>query len=174
MTSPLHPLRFLGCSCCLLSEVEEFSTTEEFNFFLHLQRRLSLCACRLLSLSTNMVDKITGLSGMKNLRILSLGRNYIKQISGLEAVGETLEELWLSYNLIEKLKGLAGLKKLRVLYLSNNQVKDWAEFNRLQELPSLENLLFIGNPLVEGMDEALWKAEITKVTAKKSTIFIFA
>lgn len=111
-----------------------------------------------------MVDKITGLSGMRNLRILSLGRNYIKQISGLEAVAETLEELWLSYNLIEKLKGLSGLKKLRVLYLSNNQVKDWVEFNRLQEIPTLENLLFIGNPLVEGMDEALWKAEITKVT----------
>lgn len=30
-----------------------------------------------------MIDKITGLNGMKNLRILSLGRNYIKQISGL-------------------------------------------------------------------------------------------
>lgn len=102
---------------------------------------------------------------MKNLRILSLGRNYIKQISGLEAVAETLEELWLSYNLIEKLKGLAGLKKLRILYLSNNQVKDWQEFNRLQEIPTLENLLFMGNPLVEGMDEALWKAEITKVHA---------
>lgn len=128
-------------------------------------------ACRLLSLSTNMVDKITGLSGMKNLRILSLGRNYIKQISGLEAVAETLEELWLSYNLIEKLKGLAGLKKLRVLYLSNNQVKDWQEFNRLQEIPTLENLLFIGNPLVEGMDEALWKAEITKVTIILGMVF---
>lgn len=118
-----------------------------------------------------MVDKITGLSGMKNLRILSLGRNYIKQISGLEAVAETLEELWLSYNLIEKLKGLAGLKKLRVLYLSNNQVKDWQEFNRLQEIPTLENLLFIGNPLVEGMDEALWKAEITKVTIILGLVF---
>lgn len=122
---------------------------------------------RFLSLSTNMVDKITGLSGMKNLRILSLGRNYIKQISGLEAVAETLEELWLSYNLLEKLKGLSGLKKLRVLYLSNNQVKEWSEFNRLQEIPTLENLLFIGNPLVEGVDEAVWKAEITKVTDRR-------
>lgn len=100
---------------------------------------------------------------MKHLRILSLGRNYIKQISGLEPVADTLEELWLSYNLIEKLKGLSCLKKLRVLYLSNNQIKDWVEFNRLQEIPTLENLLFNGNPLVEALDEAVWKAEITKV-----------
>ena len=31
-----------------------------------------------------------------------------------EAVGDTLEELWISYNLIEKLKGINVLKKLRV------------------------------------------------------------
>lgn len=30
-----------------------------------------------------MVDKITGLNGMRNLKILSIGRNYIKTISGL-------------------------------------------------------------------------------------------
>lgn len=64
----------------------------------------TLGVCEKLSLSTNMIDKIYGISGMKNLRILSLGRNYIKQISGLEGVSDTLEELWLSYNLIEKLK----------------------------------------------------------------------
>lgn len=38
---------------------------------------------RKLSLSTNMIEKITGLNGMKNLRILSLGRNYIKSFNGL-------------------------------------------------------------------------------------------
>lgn len=109
-----------------------------------------------------MIDKIYGISGMKNLRILSLGRNYIKQISGLEGVSETLEELWLSYNLIEKLKGINCLKKLRVLYLSNNLIKDWVEFNRLQDLATLEELLFVGNPLVEGLEETVWKSEAAK------------
>lgn len=99
---------------------------------------------------------------MKNLRILSLGRNYIKQISGLEGVSDTLEELWLSYNLIEKLKGINCLKKLRVLYLSNNLIKDWVEFNRLQDLVTLEELLFVGNPLVEGLEEVVWKSEAAK------------
>ena len=31
-----------------------------------------------------------------------------------EAVGDTLEELWISYNNIEKLRGITSLKKLRV------------------------------------------------------------
>ncbi|XP_050071182.1 dynein axonemal light chain 1 [Anopheles maculipalpis] len=122
----------------------------------------TLTACQKLSLSTNMIDKIYGLSGMKNLRVLSLGRNYIKAISGLEGVSDTLEELWISYNLIEKLKGISVLKRLKVLYMSNNLVKDWVEFNRLADLPMLEDLLFAGNPLVESMEESIWRAEASK------------
>lgn len=30
-----------------------------------------------------MIDKITGIAGMKNLKILSLGRNYIKSLARL-------------------------------------------------------------------------------------------
>lgn len=43
----------------------------------------ALTNCRKLSLSTNMIEKIAGISGMKNLKILSLGRNYIKNFTGL-------------------------------------------------------------------------------------------
>ena len=59
-------------------------------------------------------------------------------------MGDTLEELWISYNLIEKLKGVGVLKKLKVLYLSNNLVKDWTEFSKLQDMPNLEDLVFVG------------------------------
>lgn len=49
------------------------------------------------------------------------------------------------------------------MYLSNNQIKDWSEFNKLQEVPTLEVLLFVGNPLVEAVgDEALWRSEALK------------
>nr|CAD7442777.1 unnamed protein product [Timema bartmani] len=87
----------------------------------------------------------------------------------MEAIGETLEELWLSYNLIEKIKGVGVLKRLKVLYLSNNIVKDWPEFNKLQEIPNLEDLVFVGlykslgrNPLSESYDENMWRAEAIK------------
>lgn len=40
---------------------------------------------------------------MESLRILSLGRNLIKKIENLDAVADTLEELWISYNQITSL-----------------------------------------------------------------------
>lgn len=90
-------------------------------------------------------------------------KTYFQLFSPKECVAETLEELWISYNLIEKLKGINALKKLRVLYISNNLIKDWIEFARLQELPCLENLLFMGNPLHENfIDEAAYRTECTK------------
>lgn len=64
---------------------------------------------RHLALSTNNIEKIAGLSGMESLRILSIGRNVIKKIENLDAVAETLEELWISYNNLTSLVGHAGL-----------------------------------------------------------------
>nr|XP_047133503.1 dynein axonemal light chain 1 isoform X2 [Hydra vulgaris] len=91
----------------------------------------TLTNCIKLSLSTNCIEKIANLNGLKNLRILSLGRNGIKNLNGLEVVADSLEELWISYNSIEKLKGIGVLKNLK------------------GELPSLVDLLFVGNPLEE-------------------------
>ncbi|NXN08027.1 DNAL1 protein, partial [Indicator maculatus] len=139
-----------------------------------------LVNCEKLSLSTNCIERIANLNSLKNLRILSLGRNNIKNLNGLEAVAETLEELWISYNFIEKLRGIRVMKKLKVLYMSNNLVKDWgnlvvvftfvvaAEFVRLAELPLLEDLVFVGNPLQEkyASDQNTWIEEATKRVPK--------
>ncbi|XP_074091860.1 dynein axonemal light chain 1 isoform X1 [Macrotis lagotis] len=122
-----------------------------------------LANCEKLSLSTNCIEKIANLNGLKNLRILSLGRNNIKNLNGLEAVGDTLEELWISYNFIEKLKGIHVMKRLKILYMSNNLVRDWAEFVKLAELACLEELVFVGNPLEEKCSsEGNWIDEATR------------
>uniref|UniRef100_A0A2K6GH96 Dynein axonemal light chain 1 n=1 Tax=Propithecus coquereli TaxID=379532 RepID=A0A2K6GH96_PROCO len=85
----------------------------------------------------------------------------------MEAVGDTLEELWISYNFIEKLKGIHVMKKLKILYMSNNLVRDWAEFVKLAELPCLEDLVFVGNPLEEKHSaENNWIEEATKRVPK--------
>ncbi|XP_004922181.1 dynein axonemal light chain 1 [Bombyx mori] len=122
----------------------------------------SLVNCEKLSLSTNMIEKVTGLNSLKKLRILSLGRNYIKSFAGMESLGDTLEELWVSYNLIEKLKGVHVLRNLRVLYMSNNLVKEWSEFNKLQDLPNLDDLLFVGNPLYDACELDTWRSEAAR------------
>jgi hypothetical protein len=64
---------------------------------------------------------------------LSLARNALTRIEGLDAVGGTLEQLWLSYNQIVKLGGLEPCAKLRVLYLANNGIRD---FKELESIPS--------------------------------------
>jgi len=95
-----------------------------------------------------MIEKINGLAALRHLKILSLGRNYIKAFTGLEPLADTLEELWISYNFIEKMKGVLGMRKLKVLHMSNNNVKEWAEVNKLVEMESLKDFLFVGNLLL--------------------------
>ncbi len=85
----------------------------------------------------------------QNLKVLSLGRNLLKTLQGIEAAADTLERLWISYNQIDKLKPLRNLSKLKVLYMSHNSVREWREFDHMSELPQLEDLVFIGNPLEE-------------------------
>ncbi|TDG43281.1 hypothetical protein AWZ03_010307 [Drosophila navojoa] len=119
----------------------------------------TLVECQKLSLSSNMIEKIAGISGMKNLRVLSLSRNYLKNLNGIEALAETLEELWVSYNNIEKIKQIELMKALKVFYISHNLVKDWAEFARIGVPPNLSDITFIGNPLNENMDPAAFLAE---------------
>lgn len=107
----------------------------------------SLAACEHLALSTNAIEKLAPLPGLKSLRILSIGRNNVKRFEKLEDLGDTLEELWASYNRVEKLDGLSSLRKLRVLYLSNNKIKEFDELLKLRENPALEEILLLGNPI---------------------------
>ena len=124
----------------------------------------SLKKCKHLRLSTNSIDKITGLNGMECLTILSLGRNQIRKIEGLEAVQDTLEQLWVSYNQIGSLAGIEKLHNLQVLYISNNKIDKWAEVERLKELPKLRDLLMVGNPLYTKhfQEENNWRVELLK------------
>lgn len=57
---------------------------------------------------------------------------------------------------------MSALKNLKILYLSNNIIKDWSEFSRLQELEALEDLVVVGNPIGDGLDEPTWRAECIK------------
>jgi len=119
--------------------------------------------CKHLSLSTNNIDRLTGasLAGLDNLEILSVGRNCLKRLDGLEAVSNTLQELWVSYNALEKLAGIEDCSHLHVLYASNNKIKDWAEVDRLAGLKHLEDLLLTGNPVCGG-DEAGYRAGVLR------------
>ncbi|KAH0573210.1 Dynein light chain [Spironucleus salmonicida] len=120
----------------------------------------TLKECEKLSLSSNNIDKITGISNLPHLKILSLGRNAIKKIEGLDGVKDTLQQLWISHNLIEKLHPLLTLKNLQVLYMACNNINSWGEIERLSELPNLQEISFIGNPLQ--ISTADWRKQVFK------------
>ena len=121
-----------------------------------------LTACEQLSLSTNAIERIAPLPGLKNLKILSLGRNNLKRFEKLEDLAGSLEELWVSYNQIDKLDGLTGMRKLRLIYMSNNNLKSFDELSKLRDLPALEELLLVGNPLYEGYTKEARRLEVIK------------
>ncbi len=106
--------------------------------------------CRHLSLSTNCIEKMIPITGLKRLEVLSLGRNQIKKIYGLEEIGGSLKELWISYNLIEKLDGIAPhCTALQVFYIAHNKIKDINELEKIKDLPALNNCVFLGNEFYE-------------------------
>lgn len=123
-----------------------------------------------LSISTNAIDKMISLPGLKNLEILSLGRNQIKKIAGLEEVGATLKELWISYNHISTLDGLHPCVKLTTLFISNNKIKQWEELSKLTQNPELSNILLQGNPMYEGFTKKNAAPQVVKFLPNLRTI----
>ena len=123
-----------------------------------------LINCEKFSLSTNQIANISNLQAFKTLKVLSLGRNIIKSLQGIEGAAESLEQLWISYNQVDRLKPIRNMLRLKVLYMSHNYVREWREFEHLTELPCLEDLVFIGNPLEEDASaNGKYQEEVTKV-----------
>lgn len=123
----------------------------------------TLKGCEQLSLSSNNIDRIAGLNSLPNLKILSLARNQIKRIEGLDGVKDTLEQLWISYNLIEKLAPVVTLRRLRCLFIGNNLISSFNEIERLAELPDLQELVLIGNPIhQQHASSGNWRREVVR------------
>lgn len=75
-------------------ELTIFSLLEKPSLFIYPRSLTNLAKCEKLSLSTNNIEKIANLNGLKNLRILCLSRNNIKNLNGLDAVGGILSQLY--------------------------------------------------------------------------------
>ena len=97
------------------------------------------------SLDTRVQSLMHGqnVSHLSNLKILSIQSNRLPKISGLSALSN-LEELYISHNALNEISGLEHNTNLRVLDISNNQITHLSNLENqkhLEELWASSNLL---------------------------------
>jgi len=92
----------------------------------------------------------TVMQPLLNLRILLLSFNCLESVSCIPRL-PTIETLDLAFNLIEKVDALGGLPSLRHLDFSWNSLLSLEVLSTLaQDVPQLERLDLVGNPIAKG------------------------
>ena len=145
-----------------LEEVEEMSLQFQAPPIKTMSDRLAqLANCKKLSISTNNIEEIGFLPPC--IEILAIGRNLLKKIDKIEKAAATLQQLWMSYNNVKSFGALVACKRLRVLYAAHNLIDKISEIDRLGQLPNLEDIVLIGNPLYIDLNKkGTYKNEMTK------------
>uniref|UniRef100_A0A452QZ43 Leucine-rich repeat and guanylate kinase domain-containing protein n=1 Tax=Ursus americanus TaxID=9643 RepID=A0A452QZ43_URSAM len=109
---------------------------------------LELCsALTHLSLAKNKITSINGL-GMLPIKILCLSNNQIEKITGLEDL-RALQIVDLSHNQISSLQGLENHDFLEVINLEDNKIAELGEIEYIENLPLLRVLNLLTNPIQE-------------------------
>lgn len=110
---------------------------------------LKVCTCPLSTIHLWLVAKrLQNLDHLSNLRILSIQSNRLTSLAGLSSL-KNLEEVYVSHNAITSLEGLESNTSLKIIDFSNNQV------SKLEHLSTLSNLeeLWASNNQLESFDE---------------------
>ncbi|XP_032304692.1 leucine-rich repeat and guanylate kinase domain-containing protein isoform X2 [Coturnix japonica] len=125
-----------------------------------------------LSLSHNRLTAISGLANLP-IRILNLSSNLIEKITGLDSL-KTLWKLDLSSNKITSLEGLEGHDLLEVINLEDNKIAELSELEYIQDLPVLRTLCLLKNPVQEQTDYWLCAIfmlqQLTELDLKKISV----
>ncbi|XP_040584567.1 leucine-rich repeat and guanylate kinase domain-containing protein isoform X2 [Mesocricetus auratus] len=104
------------------------------------------CVCLThLSLAGNKITTINGL-GTLPIKVLCLSHNQIETITGLEEL-KALQKLDLSYNQISSLQGLENHDLLEVISLEGNKIEELSEIEYIEHLPILRVLNLLRNPI---------------------------
>jgi dynein light chain 1 len=145
-----------------LEEVEEISLQFQAPPIKTMTERLAqLANCKKLSISTNNIEEIGFLP--PRVEILAIGRNMLKRLDKIDRAAATLQQLWMSYNNVKSFAPLAACKRLRVLYAAYNNIDKLSEIDRLGQLPNLEDVVLIGNPIMLDLTKkGTYRAEMIK------------
>ena len=130
----------------------------------------SLVKLTVLDLSYNLINDVTPLSGLVELRVLNLNNNaYIKDISPLKNLPK-LEELMLSNNKIEDIGCIAEFASnvsLSILNLNDNEIED------LKPLTSLVNIkeLYLSYNCFTSISPLVQLGRLRRIVASNNALF---
>ncbi len=128
-------LKFLKLSNCGLSNLDAS---------LHLFPQLDY-----LDLSRNQFAHIIHLNDCYSLRYLLVSHNKIRVLSNVDRVLGNIVFMDLSHNQVQSLDGLDKLYSLQALKIDSNFIDDFSEIKYLVNLPCLEKLSLIDNPIYQ-------------------------
>lgn len=122
--SNMTALNYLSMSSCQLRTISFLNTKalEELN---------------ILYLENNLLEDLTPLQNIKNLRHLDLSNNAIQNLSALKD-HQQLRTLYLTKNKITDLTPLSKLTNLEYLYVPNNNIQDISALADLKNLSELD------------------------------------
>jgi protein phosphatase 1 regulatory subunit 7 len=107
----------------------------------------TLSNLKILSIQSNRLTRISGLSDLATLEELYISDNLLTDLSGLES-NHNLRVLDFSNNQVDHLDHLAHLSHLEELWGSNNKISSFEEVERqLRDKEELKTVYFEGNPL---------------------------
>ncbi|XP_053910934.1 leucine-rich repeat and guanylate kinase domain-containing protein isoform X2 [Cuculus canorus] len=179
MFKPPKNLREVDFSYNQIAKMQDLSAYQSLTKLLldfnNIEEIRGLEKCRSLNHLSLSHNRLIAISGLENLpiKVLDLSSNQIEKITGLDSL-KTLQKLDLSSNKITSLEGLEEHDLLETINLEGNQIAELHEFEWIEGLPLLRVLNLLKNPLQEQTDYwllAIFKMlQLTELDLKKISV----
>ncbi|KFO78014.1 Leucine-rich repeat and guanylate kinase domain-containing protein, partial [Cuculus canorus] len=179
MFKPPKNLREVDFSYNQIAKMQDLSAYQSLTKLLldfnNIEEIRGLEKCRSLNHLSLSHNRLIAISGLENLpiKVLDLSSNQIEKITGFDSL-KTLQKLDLSSNKITSLEGLEEHDLLETINLEGNQIAELHEFEWIEGLPLLRVLNLLKNPLQEQTDYwllAIFKMlQLTELDLKKISV----
>ncbi|XP_075580673.1 leucine-rich repeat and guanylate kinase domain-containing protein isoform X2 [Pelecanus crispus] len=176
---PPKNLKEVDFSCNKIPQMQDLSAYQSLTKLLldfnNIEEIRGLEKCHSLTHLSLSHNRLTAISGLKNLpiRILNLSCNKIEKITGLDSL-KTLQKLDLSSNKITSLEGLEEHDLLEMINLEDNQIAELRGLECIKDLPLLRVLNLLKNPVQEQTDYWLLVIftllQLTELDVKKISV----
>ena len=120
-----------------------------FRSLLEIQGLGNLRGLRRLRLDKNLIERISALESLVNLKWLDLSFNLISRIEGCSGQLKSQTDLSLYYNQIADLASMEHLRRLSIFTIGRNKLKELEQLEYLRVLQQLRCVCLKSDPMTE-------------------------